>query len=385
MSLRTGRLLPAMAALWAVATPRPAAAWQRSRAFGGSGPALFWCASNIPFAINGQGSKDAGESSLEAARLAFETWAQASCTDLRFRDLGTTPRIDVGFHPGAADNLNLVVWRESSCAQVLAPSDPCFQDGSCGSQHGCWDYSPSAIALTTLSYRTATGEIIDADIELNGAGFVFTTSDGPPCSSPPPQPAVSCVATDVLNTLVHEVGHLIGLDHSAAAAASMYSTAPLGETSKRTLDQDDIDGECAVYPKGVLDPSCSGEMGADGGIPDAAETRADASLDGGAVDAPGADASTADDAAEVQADASLDGGAADAAGADVATSIDGAALPDRPLDAALEEADVGGRNPSSGGAGCGCSTGSSAGWLLVLLGALATPWARRRRRPEAGA
>jgi len=62
------------------------------------------------------------------------------------------------------------------------------------------------------------------------------------------------VATDVRNTLTHEVGHLIGLDNSSDPSVVMHGASQLGDVDKRTLKQDDIDGLCAIYPQG-RDPS----------------------------------------------------------------------------------------------------------------------------------
>ena len=48
--------------------------------------------------------------------------------------------------------------------------------------------------------------------------------------------------------MTHEVGHYLGLDHSQIQEATMYRSARLGETKKRSLEQDDIDGVCSIYP-----------------------------------------------------------------------------------------------------------------------------------------
>jgi len=51
---------------------------------------------------------------------------------------------------------------------------------------------------------------------------------------------------DLESVAVHEIGHLLGLDHSSDSNAVMYSKIPPG-TVKRDLAQDDIDGIHALY------------------------------------------------------------------------------------------------------------------------------------------
>src|SRR5262249_37990000 len=97
------------------------------------------------------------------------------------------------------------------------------------------------------------------DIELNdsvgsdGSKFTFTALDGPPCTDPN---QTGCVRIDVQNTVTHESGHSIGLDHTPDPNATMFATAPEGETSKRTLGADDIQAVCHIYPQGARTGTC---------------------------------------------------------------------------------------------------------------------------------
>lgn len=52
---------------------------------------------------------------------------------------------------------------------------------------------------------------------------------------------------DVQSVALHELGHSLGLGHSADPNASMYATKPFGAI-KRNLAQDDINGILAIYP-----------------------------------------------------------------------------------------------------------------------------------------
>ena len=59
------------------------------------------------------------------------------------------------------------------------------------------------------------------------------------------------------------MGHLVGLDHPPATEpgaqlTTMYGRAPQGETLKRDLADDDIDGICYLYPADSDAQECYG-------------------------------------------------------------------------------------------------------------------------------
>jgi uncharacterized protein (TIGR03382 family) len=251
----------ALAAAAALAVPALCRAYERSWATENKAACLFWDTRAIPFILDASGSTDAGiAESLAAARRSFQTWGTPSCTDLVFDDKGTSSQRIIGY-----DSANRVLWRTRLCSTVPgAASDACAGAGGCNNKYDCWDdvslkndiNRSRTIALTTVQYNIRTGEIVDADIELNGAEYVFTAFDGLPCPTALFTRPPSCVATDVQNTLTHEIGHILGLDHSRVSSATMFASAPLGETSKRVLDDDDIEGLCAIYPRGKSTWTC---------------------------------------------------------------------------------------------------------------------------------
>jgi len=55
---------------------------------------------------------------------------------------------------------------------------------------------------------------------------------------------------DLENVMTHELGHYLGLAHSTVLDATMFASAEAGETIKRDLDPDDIEGLCTIYPAG---------------------------------------------------------------------------------------------------------------------------------------
>ena len=111
----------------------------------------------------------------------------------------------------------------------------------------------STTGRTRLFYDPENGEISEADISINprprsdeGADLQFST-DGSPGTY------------DLEATFTHEIGHLLGLDHSAVLASTMQSrqafngTFGLPALSERTLSEDDRQRVLSLYgPKQKL-------------------------------------------------------------------------------------------------------------------------------------
>lgn len=197
-----------------------------------------------------------GDTEFTAVTAALATWTAPleACGSIRFDERPrTTGRVV------AEDGHNLVLFREVDCDDLL----PACSSAGCGNARDCWEHANGALALTSTFYDYGTGRITDADIELNTGGFLFTTVDSPPCVAP--NWAVTCVASDVQNTMTHEVGHLLGLTHSPDLASTMALRALPGELSKRVLDPDSQKFICNVYPAGKAARGCreayDGELG----------------------------------------------------------------------------------------------------------------------------
>jgi hypothetical protein len=104
----------------------------------------------------------------------------------------------------------------------------------------------TTIALTTVTYGAETGQIYDADVEINSANFLITVGDAAP-------------QADLASIVQHESGHTLGLAESEVKTATMFGSYSPSDTSKRVLNPDDIAGICAIYPagqdRGACDPT----------------------------------------------------------------------------------------------------------------------------------
>ena len=61
--------------------------------------------------------------------------------------------------------------------------------------------------------------------------------------------ATDCTrAWDIRSVATHEIGHLLGLGHSARVEATMFPAMAACDPSPATLDPDDRDGAALLYP-----------------------------------------------------------------------------------------------------------------------------------------
>ena len=158
----------------------------------------------------------------DAAANGFAAWSSQNCTDIQFYYKGIVATRESNMTSDTVNDYNSIIFR--------------YQDWQ---DFDCLD----AIACTTVVTRRAAGEIIDADIDLNLDEYQFVLD-----------PLQGSTAFDLQSVLTHEIGHMIGFDHTQPShpEAVMWPYASWGdEATRRVLEQDDIDTLCETYPAGA--------------------------------------------------------------------------------------------------------------------------------------
>jgi hypothetical protein len=126
-----------------------------------------------------------------------------------------------------------------------------------------------ALAITILTYNSATGEILDADVVINGH-YDFDVLPSDSTAAPDAQPiandgtASDGVGTnaaaqfDIQHVAAHEFGHALGMsDELMDQSAMMYLSTKPGDATLRTLAVDDLDGISKLYYSPPSGHGCS--------------------------------------------------------------------------------------------------------------------------------
>jgi hypothetical protein len=258
-------------------SPRPAAAYVRSRTK--SCRPIFWPQSCLYIQPDGDllGSDMDPGAVLGAIHNAIGAWNDriqiGSFMQLRYLPPDGPKQVD------PLDGVQLIKFHRDRFCRPATATTP---------MEMCLDASATAVTTVTFINRpndpNTDGLIIDADIDLNAVDFQFYDADSPPPATTTRPPI------DLWNTLTHEMGHMMGLEHTCSLFAgsvqscavddqnqpvpscaevemnrntdprlqtiyetTMYPSADPSETTKRLPHADDVAGIINTYPK-VNDP-----------------------------------------------------------------------------------------------------------------------------------
>lgn len=193
-----------------------------------TGKPLEWNRPCLSFGVQKDGSPLRGISYEEAHGIiagAFSRWLGSNCD-------GKLPSIDLA-DLGAVACGQPQYNKTGPNANVWMFRDEGWEGGS--SNASASETPSSTLAITIITFQPDTGEIFDADVEINSEQALLTTSD-------------SQVVFDLASIVTHEAGHFLGLSHTREPGATMRAGYLPGTVSLRALSEDDELGMCAIYP-----------------------------------------------------------------------------------------------------------------------------------------
>jgi hypothetical protein len=188
------------------------------------GHPLYWANACVGYSLYRGASKYITyEEASTAFTRAFSKWTGTVCPT----GGGAASRVSIDVRDEGPVDCNEVIYNQD------APNNHAiiFRDDS-------WPHNDSnnTLALTTVTFNPMTGEIYDADMEVNTAQQVLTAIDPIPTNG-----------YDLASIITHESGHFLGLAHSGDMHATMFAHYTPGSTAMRNLTTDDVSGICAIY------------------------------------------------------------------------------------------------------------------------------------------
>lgn len=166
-----------------------------------------------------------------AIQRSLESWEKVA--DIKFRRVDTEKQ-SVSPAGIAGDGVSLITIAQTPENTLLFAKDP------------------ERAAATTRIFYNGRGLITEADIALNP--YQQFSTDGTPGTF------------DLESTLTHEIGHLLGLDHSLLPGSTMHlnygknGTFGIQNFAARTLSAEDIAAARAIYGSPIDETECCGSI-----------------------------------------------------------------------------------------------------------------------------
>ena len=170
------------------------------------GKIIKWKTNTVTYYVNTSGGPPG---CLAAIQAAMQTWTDVPTSSFSFvygGHITSTAR-------NPKDGINIICFRKMS--------------------------NKARVARNYVQWNKESGELYDSDIVFN-SDHKFSATDRCPNDS-----------YDIQSVLTHELGHSLSLNElykQIHAKKTMYWKENKGDTKKRTLDQDDIDGITYLYP-----------------------------------------------------------------------------------------------------------------------------------------
>jgi len=171
---------------------------------------------------------------FETVQAAIAKWSDLECSLFQFLFAGLTQDAKVEFdEENLDDNENHVVFIKSG-----------WNDAIDDLSH------ENAIALTRLSFIPKTGELVDADLMLN-----LEKKDFSSCESA--EDLENPKLYDLSYVILHEAGHMTGLDHSKDSLSVMFvQEATCPDEPMHYLTADDKECFCEYYGSADFTEAC---------------------------------------------------------------------------------------------------------------------------------
>ena len=172
-------------------------------------PPLRWTSGFVvPYHIHSAGYSGLSLQRVTAAfDAAFHSWEEP-CSTLRFQRVagrdGDTP---------VMDGVNVMRFEERGLPAEVDPE--------------------STLAFSSHVAAYCTGIVAECDITFNGVNFAWSD-------------ARNSRYADIETVALHEIGHLLGLDHTNLRDAVMFPS--IQERVRRDLGLDELEAICALYP-----------------------------------------------------------------------------------------------------------------------------------------